>query len=307
MQPGAKPDFPHVIDNTMRSEYKSCQRSWAWRFLNHRVGALPSVHLHAGGAFAAGLHVARRSFYDEGASPDAAVAAGWRTLIEEYGDFEPTGTRVNKTSHRMGEALVDYFREYPLGQDDLVPVKTATGSAVEFSFTIPLPIAHPQTGDSILYAGRFDMLGQTPAGQVFVVDEKTTGSLGEYWLTRYALSAQFTGYCWAARQFGYPVTGAIIRGIGILKEKFNHVAIPLMRPEWMVEEWYNQLLRDIGGMIKCWQEWHFEPNFADSCGAYGGCDYLQVCQVPEFHRDAMLAVNYAEREWVPVQGESDNA
>jgi hypothetical protein len=203
----------------------------------------------------------------------------------------------------MGAALVDYFREYPMDLDELRPVKTATGSAVEFSFSIPLPITHPETGDPILYGGRFDMLAETASGQCFGVDEKTTGSLGEYWLTRYALSAQFSGYCWAAQQFGYPITGFIIRGIGILKEKFNHAAIPLLRPQWMIDEWYAQLLRDIEAMKKCWSDWHFEPNFADSCGAYGGCEYLPVCQVPERSREDMLQINFIERQWHPVKGD----
>lgn len=303
---GARPPFPTAIDNTIRSEFKKCQRSWAWRFLRHKAGALPSIHLHAGAAFAAGLDATRRAFYDNGADELTAVSLGWKKLIEEYGDFEPQGN-TTKTAHRMGEALVDYFEEYPLATDFIKPVKTANGSAVEFSFAIPLPITHPETGDPIIYAGRFDMLGETSTGQVFVVDEKTTGSLGEYWLTRYALSAQFTGYCWAAQQYGYPVVGAIIRGIGLLKTKITHAAIPLQRPDWMIHEWYVQLIRDVHAMIACWQEAHFEPNFADSCGSYGGCDYLPVCQVPAQARENFMAINFVDREWSPIRGAEDNA
>lgn len=299
--------FPQQIDNTMRSEFKACQRSWAWRFLHHRVGALPSVHLHAGAAFAKGLEVTRRAFYDQGLPEDDAIGLGWQALLEEYGDFEPQGKNRNKTAHRMGEALVAYFDEYNLATDLIKPLRISSGSAVEFTFTIPLPIKHPETGDPILYSGRFDMLGQTENGQLFVVDEKTTGSLGEYWLTRYALSAQFTGYCWAAQVYGYPVVGAIVRGIGILKEKINHAAIPLMRPQWLIEEWYAQLLRDINGMVQCFNSMHFEANLADSCGSYGGCDYLPVCQVPAESRENMLQINFVEREWIPVLIGDDHA
>lgn len=313
-----RPPFPAAIDNTIRSTFKACKRKGLYRILLARQSPFPSIHLHAGGAFAKGLETARRAYYLGGESPEDSVALGWQALHEEYGDFEPAKPMPNKSAHRMGEALVSYFDEYPLPTDHIRPAMFNGQPAVEFNFAIPLPITHPETGDPLIYCGRFDMLGESN-GQLFVVDEKTTGSLGEYWSRRYELSAQFTGYCWGAMQYGYPVVGAIVRGIGILSKEIKHAALPFLRPQFMIDEWYRQMLRDVSEMRQAYLDtnWdkieapdglfddpyeQFGPDFNDTCGSYGGCDYIPVCGVAPFARHQMLQINFAQRNWEPLKG-----
>lgn len=307
-----RPPFPQQIDNTMRSAWKACQRKFWLSFMEGWAGQKPSVHLHAGLAFAKGLEVTRFAFYSGGASAEEAIMLGWKALIEAYGDFDSSES-PNKNAHRMGEALVSYFDEYPLETDTLKPAIFRGNPAVEFTFAIPLPINHPETGLPILYCGRFDMLGEAN-GQLFVVDEKTTGSLGQYWARRYELSAQFTGYCWAAHQYGYPVVGAIVRGIGILKTDIKHAAMPLLRPPFMIEEWYRELLIDIHGMIEAWKKmetmdgWEaYRPDYADACGSYGGCQFISVCNIHPANREKLLAVNFTKREWTPLAMEGEDS
>jgi len=297
--------FPTEIDNTIRSTFRDCQRKVRMRFLQMRSPAKPNVHLHAGGAFAAGLDRTRMAYFAEGATAEDAVAQGWAELIAVYGDFEVTDDRVNKTAHRMGQALVSYFDEYPLGIDPLEPYRPHGGKpAVEFNFALPLPINHPETGAPILYCGRFDMLG-VMNGQVFVVDEKTTSALGPSWVKRYELSAQFTGYCWAVRELGYPSAGAIVRGIGILKNEIKHVSVPLLRPQFLIDEWYDALLADINAMIECWRTDTWRPDFNSACGGYGGCPYSGVCSSPPNVRDSLLQIDFVENRWSPLKGEGD--
>lgn len=314
-----KPSFPQQIDNTIRGTWKSCDRKC---YLRHWHGWQPrgpeSIHLHAGGAFARGLEVTRRAFYQEGLDPDLAIGLGWQALQQHYtGDYtespHESWRKSAKTPTRMGEALVSYFDEYPLETDHVQPAKDAHGSpAVEFTFSIPLPINSPETGEPILYTGRFDMLGQS-TGKLWVVDEKTTGALGEFWAQRYKLGAQFTGYCWAAKMYGYPVVGALIRGIGILKYDIKHAEVPLFRPDYLIEEWYQQLLIDVQEMVDAWialtedcsNEWSpliFRPDYNDACGSYGGCDFLPVCGVMPEARGKMLDANFEKRLWVPLHG-----
>src|SRR3990172_5087025 len=93
---------------------------------------------------------------------------------------------------------------------------------IEFSFAAAIPeVKHPETGDPILFCGRFDQLAEYNK-MLFVEDEKTTTSLGEQWRNNWDLDSQFTGYVWGAKQFGLPVVGAIVRGIGLLKTKTTH-------------------------------------------------------------------------------------
>lgn len=308
-----RPPFPAQIDNTMRSAFRACERKFWLRFMRGFAPGLPSVHLHAGQAFAKGLEVTRLAFFQDGLPAEDAIALGWAALIEHYGDFETPTPEHSKSAHRLGEALVSYFDEYPLGVDPLKPAVFHGRPAVEFTFAIPLPIMHPETGEPILYCGRFDMLGEVN-GQLFVVDEKTTGSLGEHWAKRYELSAQFTGYCWAARQYGYQVVGAIIRGVGILKYEVKHAAIPLFRQDFHIDEWYAALLLDVERMIEAWRQtgkngenqWsEWQPDLADACGSFGGCEFLPVCGIHQQSREKMLEINFAVREWTPLQMESE--
>lgn len=311
-----KPSFPQQIDNTIRSAWKACRRK---ALLQNFIGWQPrgpeSVHLHAGGAFARGLEVTRKAFYGDGLDADDAIGLGWAALQAAYQvDYDSASLgRSAKTPDRMGAALVDYFDTYPLATDWIKPAFRQDGApAVEFTFAIPLPLVSPETGEPILYTGRFDMLGQS-GDKFFVVDEKTSGSLGEYWARRYELSAQFTGYCWAARTFGFPVVGALIRGIGILKTELKHAEMPLYRPDWMIAEWYHELVQEVGEMIDAWRaldddmanQWHpliFNPDYNEACGAYGGCKYQPVCKTAPIGREKLLEANYEKRLWVPLHG-----
>lgn len=296
----------------MRSTFRACERKFWLRFFESWDLPRPSVHLHAGQAFAKGLEVTRKAwFLGETRDPDEAIARGWQALIEEYGDFVDEAV-PNKSAHRMGEALISYFDQYPLETDLIQPAMFHGRPAVEFRFALPLPILNPSTGDPILYTGRFDMLGLAN-GQLFVVDEKTTGSLGQYWSRRYELSAQFTGYCWAAKEYGYPVVGAMIRGIGILSKEIKHAEMPLWRHDFLIAEWYEALLADVKRMIEAWKAmeeqspWSvWQPDFADACGAFGGCQFLPVCEIAPQSREKLLDINFAKRVWDPLGGAAED-
>lgn len=293
-----RPPFPSLIDSTLRGSFVSCPRKFELEYLNHWKPLTQSVHLVAGGAFAKGMEVVRESFFRDGLPPEVAIGAGLRALIAEYGDFDPDDAHTAKGVENMCGALVSYFDNYGLATDDIQPHFVAGVPAVEFSFALPLDILHPETGDPILYGGRFDMVGEYN-GALFAVDEKTTGQLGASWYKNWTLRSQLTGYCWGAREFGYPVAGAIIRGISILKSGYGHGESIQYRPDWMIDRWLTQLHRDIKRMIDCWKEGYFDYNLDGSCANYGGCPFLSVCNSNDPER--WLSAEFIRREWHPVQ------
>lgn len=294
--------FPAVIDNTARSQFVTCPTKWAYANCYNIAPLEPSVHLHAGGAFASGLEFARKAFYDEGLSPEAAIKIGTEQLLAFYGDFE-CPSHIAKTKERMMEALWEYFCEYPLGQDPVVPMQAANGKhAIEFTFSVPLPILHPDTNEPMLYAGRFDMLGLYQ-DTLFAVDEKTASQLGESWRKQWDLDSQFTGYCWAGQQFNFPVGGAIIRGISILKEKYGHAQAIISRPQWMIERWYENLLWDIEAMVLTYERLRDGKPIKMAldkgiCAQYGGCSYAILCK--SNNPEPWIAAEYGPREWNPL-------
>lgn len=275
--------FPRVIDSSMRSEFVSCPTAFRRRYLEGYQKAGKSIHLHFGGAYADGLALYRKAFYQDNDTMDKALQKGVKQIVDSWGPFEapPDST---KTLDRCIEALEAYTAQYPPATDHIQPYKDQEGAcALEFTGAIPLPIRHPETGEPLLYSGRFDMLGEM-AGGLYVVDDKTTTQLGAAWSNNWRLRAQFTGYCWLARAYGYPVEGAVVRGISILKKSFGHAEVILSRPQFMLDQWHEQLIRDIKRMIHSWSTGLWDMALDRACADYGGCPYLESCGSPDPYR-----------------------
>jgi hypothetical protein len=281
-----KNEFPLAISNTMREAFVVCPQKFFRGYVQKLVPSTPNIHLTAGGAFAKGLETTRRSFYEQHLSTEDSIELGYAALQESYANFDIHHgyTDHNKNFDNLAKAFYDYFMEYKLDTDTMRPYMTPDGkAALEFSFAIPLPIPHPVSGDPILYAGKFDMLGVRNGEDLWVVDEKTTSQLGAQWNKQWDLNSQFTGYCFAARHLGYPVQGAMIRGVGLLKTKISHVEVPLSRAQWQIDRWYNQMLRDIRLMIAMWesdplQGSEFSYALGSACTSYGECPYKRLCE-----------------------------
>jgi hypothetical protein len=292
-----RPEFPSVVDATFIATWRSCRRKAMLQYMQHWKPQGESVHLHAGAAFARGLEVARRAFYDEGQDSESAIAAGLLALVKAYGDFEcPEG--VNKSLDRMMGALEFYFHSYPMATDSAKPEKLPSGKhAIEFSFAQPLDFRHPVTGDPLIYAGRSDMICDYAHGR-YLEDDKTASQLGASWPKQWALRSQFTGYCWAAREAGRPVDGVLVRGISILKTKYDTLQAVTYRPDWQIGRWLTQLYRDLAELQKCWESGYYDYALDHACTEYGGCAFTQICESND--PEAWLPMYFEKRRWNPL-------
>lgn len=299
----SKSNFPALIDNTMRSDFINCPQKMMRSFVQNWSPNTPSIHLHAGGSFAAGLEAARRSFYEQGQDESHARRDGLQRLMEFYGDVEAPITRSgDKSLENVIKAYDSYMERYRLGQDPIKPHMINGRAMVEFSFSIPTQVKHPQTGDPILYGGRADMIGEM-GDALWVTDEKTASALGDQWADQWSLDSQFTGYIAAAQLYGYPVAGALIRGVGLLKTKITHSEVHLHRAPWQIERWWQQLHRDIQRMIRCWEEDYWDYAISKSqCAAYGGCPFKLLCESPD--PESYIPIHYRQRTWNPLLKDS---
>lgn len=295
-----RPYFPVAIDSTMLGAFKSCPQRMFRQYVEHWKPIGDSVHLIAGGAFAEGIEAARRAFYEQSRAPSDAIGIGLGALIAKYGDFECPPDSA-KSLERTAGALEFYFENYPLGADGATPITTHSGkTGIEFSFAQPLPINHPVTGEPILYTGRADMLAEAFGGR-YIYDEKTTSSLGSSWIRQWDLRSQFTGYCWASREHGLEPTGVCVRGISILKTKYETQQILTYRSPYEIDRWVEQTCRDIARMIKCWKEGYWDWNLDHACTEYGGCAFREVCKSPD--PESWLPTYFAPRVWNPLRRE----
>lgn len=324
---GQRPMFPHAVDSTIMAAFRSCPQKMFRTYVEHWKPQSESVHLVAGGAFAKGIEVARKAYFEgeyehatvayslnvekaceertvtwasrEGPKGDreAAEAIGLAALIAHYGDFMCPPDSA-KSLERTAGALEFYFAHYPLGADGMEPIFLAGGRrGIEFSFAEPLEFNHPVTGDPILYTGRSDMIAHFNHG-IYIVDEKTTSQLGASWSRQWEMRAQFTGYAWAAMRSGIEPAGAIVRGISILKTKYDTQQAITYRPDWEVERWHEQTLRDLERMLKCWQDGWWDFNLDSACGEYGGCSMTQVCKSKE--PETWLPMYFEQKVWDPL-------
>jgi hypothetical protein len=266
-------------------------------YLEHWKPGEESVHLIAGGAFAAGLEKARQAFYIDGLPAEDAIAWGIDELFRKYGTFEPAEDSP-KSVLRMAGAIEFYFSEYPLGADGATPHVFGDRHGIEFSFAEPIDVRHPVTGDPLLYAGRADMVCDAFGG-LFLYDEKTTSQLGASWLKQWEHRSQFTSYCWGLRGHGYRPTGIVVRGVSILKTGYGTAQAITYRSDWEVERWYGQVLRDLTRMKSMWEEGYWDYNLDHACGEYGGCALTRICKSPD--PDRWLSIYFHKRKWDPLE------
>ena len=289
--------FPRTLDSTMIKTFRGCPRKAYLEYFLHWKSQFPSVHLHAGASFAAGLESMRRSFYERNNTPAQALGDGLETLMVDYGDFE-CPSHIAKTLPRMMGALEFYAENYPLESDLATPYEWAPGKkAIEFSFATPLPVNHPETGEPLIYSGRADMIADWQGG-IFIEDDKTASQLGASWSNQWDMRSQFTGYCWSAKQSGLAVDGCLIRGISILKTKYETQQAITYRRDWEMERWLEQTCRDIERMKRAWEEGYWDYNLDEECNSYGGCLFRRVCMSED--PQPWLEGYFEQRVWDPL-------
>lgn len=290
------PRFPEVLDATILSQYR-CPRKFKLATVD-RYGPSggKSIHLVAGGAYAKGLEVARLA-YMRGDSPESCLEQGTLALITEYGDADPGNSA--KSLERMVGALEYYFAQYPLDEDPMRIAVLAGVPAVEWSFALPLPFLHPDTGQPLLYAGRTDCIVEF-AGGLYAEDDKTTSSLGSSWGKQWDLRSQFTGYAWAMRELGLKPAGVIVRGVSILKTKYETAQAIVNEQPWKIDQWVEHRTALIKRMLADYKDGYWEPALDETCNEYGGCMFKQICDVPPTLRQNWLDTNFEENTWSPL-------
>ncbi len=299
--------FPAVIDSTILNDFRKCpQYFFNTRVENLGLSTIPSVHLHFGGAFATGLEIARKAFYVSGETPSRAIELGINAALVQWGDYPiPTeGRRQPKSWDGLIELLLGYFEQWPLSSDVVRPA--FDGGAIEFSFAHPLPFTHPETGGPIIYAGRFDMLGQLDQ-ILMVVDEKTTGrTLNAEWSKGWSIRSQFLGYVWACQQHGYDVQTVLVRGCSIQSKGCAYTQSFVPAPHHLVAKWEHQLHRDVRRMLDCHAAGYWDYNLGDACKnplTSHSCSFQPLCEATK--REDWIGLYKVLEPWSPLRAEGE--
>lgn len=303
-----QPVLPTYIDSTMLTCFRSCPEKFRLEFVYGLRPQGVSIDLHAGACFALGLETTYRQVWEANQPLDKALQVAHAAFMVAWGDVEvPDWKKTAKTKDRTWEAVEEYFKTYPPHTDSTKPYFVDKKPTFEYTFAIPLEPcganrltqfpAHPVTGDPFLYSGRFDMLGEY-CGRPVVRDEKTAGqSASTGWSEKWDLRSQFIGYTWACRQCGLDLDTVIVRGVGILKLKFDFAEAIKIYSDHMRAIWLEQLRRDLWRIVDSWNEGYFDLNLGDTCTAYGNCMFMDICKSQ--HKESWMN-QFEVRRWNPL-------
>lgn len=258
-----------------------------------------SIHLVSGGAFAKGLEVTRKAFFDYNFPFEEAFIYGSAALIGAYGNIEPHPMYGAKNVWNLISAMEFYFKTWPIDRI-IIPNKRPNGRhEIEWNFVLPIPnTVHPNHGGPINYCGRFDMVGLHENGLLLGEDDKTTTQLGQSWFNRWRLSNQIRGYCWGAREHGMPLAGFNIRGVSLLKHSYGSADAIVQINPWQIDEFVENLGWTVKRMVEAYQADRYEMDQGGACSAYGGCDYLPLCEAT--NPNDWIEPNYVINEWNPL-------
>jgi PD-(D/E)XK nuclease superfamily protein len=298
--------FPHVIDNSMRKELVKCEMAAHYKYeMGLRANEQSRVDLHAGKSFAKAMEVMRLAYYRDALSPYDALQQGIAAVYAAYGSFEPPA-KSNKTAGRMAGALAYYAQECPLADEELTPIRFGDQLGIEVSFDYSIPIAHPDTGVDLRYAGRFDMAALDISNRAWVVDEKTTSQMGDKWANQWPLDSQMTGYCWGLQRklqehnLPYEVAGAVINGIAIRLRDYEHGRFETQRQDWEIDRWYRQMLSDIARWKYAYQDRHHDQALDHACAQYNNpCEFMPLCKSRNPER--LIDGSYTVEWWNPLE------
>ena len=294
--------FPTYLDSSMLATAGACQRQFFLKYMRHLAPRTQSIHLIAGGAFAAGCEAARRAFYLAKATPEAAIGAAVRAAVSHWGTYEaPFDTP--KTLVAICEALFAYFTDwYEPDSDPLKPYYWGNGDiSVEMTFAVPLPgVFHPVTEDPILYVGRPDFLGKYGLdGLTFLCDEKTTSQLGVTWTRNWDLRGQFLGYAWASQEMlGIKIDGTLVRGVAFKKRDIDTAEVVLLHSQWLLSDWLERTCYLVKDLITAWERAYWRPDFDNSCTSYGGCSFTSLCT--RRNMEPWIDMDFEVRKWDPL-------
>ena len=139
--------LPIYVDSSILSTWRSCKQKAFRSFVQNIAPKGESIHWLAGGAFAAGCEAARIAQFKN--SPDTQLSTD-DLLHAAIGPFmaawkgHEIDPDIAKNPHNTFHALEGYLNEYPPFTDMVQPLIKPDGNpAVEFNFTIPLPVQHP--------------------------------------------------------------------------------------------------------------------------------------------------------------------
>jgi len=321
--------FPINFSNSMLSGL-SCELRWYRSNCQKLSFEKKNSDLIAGGHFAKGCEIIRRSYFNEGLSVEEAIELGIISILEG----EDTGDML-KSNDRMAQCLEKYFKRFPL-DNTLQPCRLVDNSyAIEYDFEFDLGLPHPElSGVNLKYKGKLDMLAEREISKgvyhIVVVDEKTTKTVSRVNGTKskshpngipdldketnsYRTDSQLLGYHWAARQLGIKTQEGLIRKVPILTQHEDAFELIVPVTQYQIDMWYETMINTVSSLLAKYNQLkkhnalpyqYFLPVLNGyGCTNFGErCRYMEGCLTK--HGENILESTFQQTVWDSAKQES---
>lgn len=261
----------------------SCHRK---AYYKHELGIVPEVGVAAN--FGTAIHYALAEYYK---TPWAARSV--EMLIKAFAySWEELKPEVDDELRNLSTAikiLTEYEKTFN-GDERYKVYCDDQGPFVERSFDVKF-------SDGINLTGTIDLVVEdTSTGELIVMDHKTTRSLGQEFINKYRINAQFAGYCFAVSALtGKKVDKYIVNGIQVAKTKQT-----VFRLEGHISDYQkSQYMSDVVSKINAYMSDELKSRALDSqCSSYGGCPFLDACSAsaPDIATNLLNSMRIVEHE-----------
>lgn len=161
--------------------------------------------------------------------------------------------------------------------------------------------------EPITYAGRFDKILKWGT-RIYVMEHKTTSRMGATYPNQFRLNMQVDGYHMLCKELMGSCQGVLIDAVRIAKTKPKKPLTNFFR--FTANRSKTQLAAGEANIVKIAKAvWYArkEPELfyqdKGSCGDYGGCDYVDLCDNNFDKR--IIRMRYRRSKWNPLLGKEE--
>lgn len=209
---------------------------------------------------------------------------------------EPLGVEHEKDKRHPNNGikiLRNYFETYK--DDPYEILSDSKGLMVERDFEFEV-YRNDKERLSIWLFGRIDcVMKNKDTNEVYVVDHKTTSSLGVEFFQRINPNFQYTTYLLAAQKcLNLDTDRFLVNGIQVAKTKWDLARQFTNRDEGDFKELIDAYVQATKDYLACRKTENWPMTAPSPCTMWGGCQYREICSVPRDLREEMIGNMYAD-------------
>lgn len=311
----------NCYDNSMLDSFRTCPRKFYFRHRRHWASAGANIHLGFGSAWHGGMDIlwaTAKSDLKDGDLVEMAMLE-FQSIWDKEGLPNDDASLMGyypKTPGRAREMYQHYLQKYRSSF-----LKELNLLAVEEPFIVPLTVDESE----LYYMGRWDKVYEY-RNRIYITDHKTTKSDKSQWSESFSPNNQVDGYLFGGHAiygdkfWGVMIDGALVqkgsKGIDGMPPGIGFPKLPVQRALGHLDSWrwetiysinmviYNdQLLSDMPADAKYLQCY---PKNTNSCHAYGGCIYRDLCKfIVNPHELTAPPEGFTISEWSPLKNQED--